>query len=444
MIKTTFKADRELQAEKAEGKPRDLRDFHTRNLAVRIMPSGQKTFTFVARFPGFKNPSRVALGDYPAMSLVEARTKADEWRKLIKAGVDPREAIREKKEKAARERDLTFGSIAETYISRKLKKQRRGTQAAYEIRRELIPAWSKKPISKITRGDVTTLIENIADRGPYHAHNCFGHVRAIFNWAIESGKYDLEISPCDRLKPKNLIGEKKPRQRVLSDDELAAFWRATGRMGYPYGSLFRFLLITGQRQSEAREAQWREFPSSLVKVLRSRDGEKARLNSNPIWTIPPERFKSESSHRVPISTEAMRVLEELPHFAAGKDYLFSATLGEKPVNGLSKAKSRLDARMLLALRAAARKRGDDPKAVQLPGFVLHDLRRTVRTRLSSLRVPTEIAEMIIGHGRKGLARVYDQYSAETEMSEALESWSFRLMTIVSPQPSNVVPLRKAH
>jgi hypothetical protein len=81
----------------------------------------------------------------------------------------------------------------------------------------------------------------------------------------------------------------------------------------------------------------------------------------------------------------------------------------------------------------------DNKAT-LPPFVIHDLRRTVRTRLSSLRIPDAVAEMVIGHGRKGLQRVYDQHKFIDEMREALEAWNARLRAIVNPPPANVAAL----
>jgi hypothetical protein len=76
-------------------------------------------------------------------------------------------------------------------------------------------------------------------------------------------------------------------------------------------------------------------------------------------------------------------------------------------------------------------------------WVLHDIRRTCRTRLSQLRVPETVAERVIGHGARGLARIYDQYSYLDETREALEAWSRELVRIVDPSavPPNVVPLR---
>ena len=130
---------------------------------------------------------------------------------------------------------------------------------------------------------------------------------------------------------------------------------------------------------------------------------------------------------VPLSDQAVAVLKFVPHFTKG-DYLFTTTLGEKPVAGFSKAKDRLDKLM-------AENLGNPP-------WVIHDIRRTVRTRLASLRIPDMVAEMIIGHGRKGIQRVYDQHSYENEMREALELWAARLRDIVTPPPDNVVRLKK--
>ena len=104
--------------------------------------------------------------------------------------------------------------------------------------------------------------------------------------------------------------------------------------------------------------------------------------------------------------------------------------GLKPVNGFSKGKDKLDQAMKVQLGGCA------PSP-----WVIHDIRRTVRTRLSELRVPEHVAERVIGHARKGLLRIYDQHRYQDEMREALEAWEARLRAIVSPPPDNVVPLR---
>ena len=194
------------------------------------------------------------------------------------------------------------------------------------------------------------------------------------------------------------------------------------------GHCSKLLAVTGQRKSEVAEARWREFHPDLVRLLREKKAGK-RIDwgkvdkALKVWTVPPERFKSDNTHLVPLSDDALSILEDLPHFSGPRtgDHLFSTTFGLKAVNGFGKAKERLDREMLCALREAAELHGDDLDKVTLPGFVVHDIRRTVRTRLSSLRVSERVAEMIIGHGKKGLARVYDQHEFQDEMREALEA-----------------------
>ena len=118
----------------------------------------------------------------------------------------------------------------------------------------------------------------------------------------------------------------------------------------------------------------------------------------------------------------------MPRWNAGT-FLFSRD-GERPARVWSKDKRRIDRRMLLTLKALARVRGENPKAIKLEPFILHDLRRTVRSRLSQLRVPHEVKELVLGHGLSGLNKVYDQWTYTTEMREALEKWSALLLEIV--------------
>jgi integrase len=413
--------DRTLSAAKPRAGIYDIHDTAEPGLRLRVHPGGKKTFVLVARYPTHPDhATRRALGVYPTMSLAEARDKARDWKKLIAKDVDPQEEAEERRREKARQRATTFAAVAEDFIARLHRdKKRKAAVAEREIRREFMDRWGERSITNITQADVKAVLRATADRGaPYQAHNLLVHVRSLFNWAIAQDDYGLTSSPCDRLKPSVVIGKKKYRHRVLDDDELRAFWNATGRMGYPFGTAFRMLLLTGQRKTEVSDARWKEFALD-----------------QKLWTVPPERFKSDTTHLVPLSDACMMLLGELPLFKTG-DYLFSTMFGGKPVVGFSRAKLQLDRLMLEELRAI---RG--PNA-ELAPFVTHDLRRTVRTRLSSLRVSDRVAEMVIGHGSKGLQRVYDQHKYIDEMREALELWAGRLRSIVTPPADNVVEMRE--
>ena len=391
-------------------------------LAVRITESGHKSFILAARFPGSRNQTRRYIGDAggpQAISLAEARKKARTWLSKIGEGVDPKEEQR--RQRAAKEaeklaalqaKSTTFSAVAKDFIDTVLPHQRKGRVVERQLRREFILRWGERPIDSITPLDVSEIIRAAVKRGAIHeAHNLLGVIRRLFTWAISCGAYGLQHSPCDRLRPKDVVGVgKTTRKRVLNDAEVKALWEATepACMGYPFAPIYRLLAVTGQRKSEVSEARWGEF--DLVEKL---------------WTIPAERMKADAPHVVPLSSMAIKILESLPRFTA--DHLFSTTFGKKPVSGFSKAKRRLDALMREQLG-------------KLEPFIIHDVRRTVRTRLSAAPVEDRVRELVIGHSQKGLHKVYDQHAYLDEKRRALDWWAARLGSLVEQAPDNIVQL----
>jgi integrase len=395
----------------AAGKTYDVRDGIVPGLCARVMPSGARTFVLVARYPGSNNPTRRSLGSYGELTLEAAREKARAWLALIDRGIDPRHEEERQRLGELRKQKNSFAVVAEEFIKRHVSKTRKAAVVERELRREFIDRWGDRPITDITQHDVVAVIDEVVDRGaPYQAHNLLGHVRTMFNWAIARGVYGLERSPCDRLRPKQVIGAKKARQRILAGAEVRALWEAAEAIGYPYGPLFQLLLLTGQRKSEVAEARWTEFH------LEKRE-----------WTIPAERMKAEAAHMVPLSDEALKILSGLHRFTKG-DCLFSTTFGTKPVNGFSKAKEILDREMAARLPTAP------------APFVIHDIRRTMRTGLSALPVPDIVRELVIAHTQKGLHKVYDLHAYADEKRHALDLWAGRVRNIVEPPPANVIPI----
>ena len=276
--------------------------------------------------------------------------------------------------------------------------------------------WRDRAITDISPIDVRAVVRAVKDRGtPYQAHNLLTIVRRLFGWAIDQQVYGVEVSPVDRLKPKVLIGEKKARQRILSPAELRALWKATQTMAYPYGPLVRLLALTGQRKSELAKAVWSEVDL------------KGRL-----LVVPPARSKTGAAHAVPLSDPAIEILNSLPRFTTGQ-YLFSTAFGAKPVNGFHKAKEIVDRKMTAELKSAP------------APWVFHDLRRTMRTGLSAIPgISDLVRELVIGHVQRGVHKVYDVYSYETEKRAALDAWAMRLLAIVNPPDvDNVVTLHHA-
>ena len=410
----------------AAGKRYDVMDGVVPGFGIRVTETGRRTFILVARYAGASNPTRRALGEYGELTLEEARGKARSWIALIKQGIDPQTQEERQRHATRIQQRNTFSVVAEDFIKEKLPSERKGREVERDIRREFIPAWGKRPIADLTPADVREVVKAAKDRGaPYQAHNLLTIARRLFSWAIDQHVYGVEASPCERLKPKAIIGKKIFRTRILDDDELRAFWRATRRLGYPYGPLFRMLTLTGQRKSEVAEARWSEI--DLPRKL---------------WTIPAGRMKADAAHVVPLSDDVVAILKSLPRFKKG-ECLFSTSFGVKAVNGFSKTKERLDHRMLRSWRALARARGDDRSKAQIEPWVIHDIRRTMRTGLSALPVVDLVRELVIAHTKPGLHKVYDQHAYVDEKRRALDLWAARLRSVVEPAPAsvNVVELR---
>jgi integrase len=389
--------------------------------------AGRIAFILYARYPSKpRSPTRRVLGQYGELTLEQARDKAADWLALIRKGIDPAVAAEAARQAALRQQDETFAAVAEKFIAHmKRQKERKAAEVERDLRREFIRPWGARPIASITPRDVAAVIDATVRRGKCaRAHNLFGHVRRLFRWAVP---LHIDHSPCALLSPKRMIGERARRDRVLTDDELRALWRATARMRRQYGQLYKLLLLTGLRLSEACEASWAEFD------LKNRQ-----------WLIPATRMKKTGReakpHLVPLTDAILEVIEALPR---DEKYLFSNNGGDAPLRAsyFSKPKRRLDRRMLRTLRAVARRNGGNPDSVELLPWENHDLRRVVRSGLSALRIPEEVREAVLAHARPGIKRHYDLYEYADEKREALTLWAARLRGIVEPVSANVVKLK---
>jgi integrase len=401
----------------------DFWDALVPGMALRVTSSGHRSFTLTKRYPLTpEHPTRRALGDYGAITLDQARQKARRWLELITKGIDPR--LQEARDKAA-EQTKAANTLAALWTS--FYEHHAGQLAkADEAKRAgtaFIKLWGIRPAAEIEPAEIAAHIRTIAKRTPSEARNRLGHLRRMYSWAIGAGGHGIAYNPCAMLKPKDLVGEKLVRDRVLTDDELRAIWRATDgfvgiealaaarardpnrerpeALGYPYGPLVRLLLLTGQRVNEAAGMRWAEI-----------DFDKA------LWTIPASRMKGGRAHVVPLAPDALALLGSMPRVTES-DFVFTTT-GRGPVNGLSAMKRRLD---------------------ELSGvrdWVLHDLRRSMRTHLSALPVQDMVRELVIAHARPGLHKVYDLHSYEREKLECLTLWEHRLRGILSPKPAAAV------
>jgi integrase len=399
-------------------------DAQVPSFGVRVTDKGVATFVVMRRLGASGALVRRRVGvswtvplkrdaQFPT-SLVEAREEARQAIRDLQAGIDPKDRSKAEADEAQRQSASVFGVVAERFIKEYvLKIEKRGGQEAPKLktgrevarvmRAELQGLWNV-PIAEVKGEHVVKIIKAMAHDRPYYAHHVFAYVRRMLNWAVAHPEYKLHASPCDRLSAKELIGKRHPRQRILTDLELKAIWRVTAPgspLGIPFAPFVRMLALTGQRLREVAKAKWSEI-----------DLEQA------LWTIPPARMKGDASHEVPLTPAAVELLNALPR--GDGPYVFSTTNGAKPISGFSKAKTRLD------------------KAAGVADWRFHDLRRTMRTGLGGLPVPTNVAELVIAHAQPDLHQVYDQHKYRDEKRRALQLWADRLLSIVEPQSAKVV------
>src|SRR5262249_27800899 len=205
-----------------------------------------KTFVLAHRFGG-RNPVRLKLGRYPMISLERGREKAAQWIQMLEHGRDPRVELERERLAEARKRADTFSAVAQVFIEQKLRKERQGKDAERTLRR-FIETWGSRPITDIDRRDIREVIDPVAIQAPYMAHSMLTIIKRFFAWCVD---HDIiEFSPCATMKAAKIIGKRKPRQRVLGEDEIIALHQAASEMPYPHGPLLLMLLYTGQRHSD--------------------------------------------------------------------------------------------------------------------------------------------------------------------------------------------------
>jgi len=393
-------------------------------LAFRITEKGGRSWSILYRAAG--ELRRDTLGPYPRIGVARAREMAREALSVVAEGKDPRQRQRLQDAAAARRQADSVEVVAEQFI-RSYAAQRKWRDLERIVRHEAVAAWGDRPMADLTRRDVMAHVDAVALRAPVRANRVLAVFRIFFGWALE--RDIIQASPAERIRPPT---REHARDRVLTDDELRAFWKACETVGWPFGPIGRLLLLTGQRRGEIAELRWTEVDKA-----------------EQLLAFSADRYKTGCPHIVPLSAPAMAVIEGLSNRAHGPDFVFgscrtSATEANavRPVSGFSKASQILDRHMLAELQRILGDRGEAPPAA-LQDWRLHDLRRTVRTNLSKLRIDHDVAELVLGHRLAGVRATYDRYSYLAEKRQALELWAARLEAIVRGDiRDNIVALRR--
>lgn len=274
-------------------------------LQLWIQPTGSRQWRLAYRFGGKQR--LLALGPYPLLPLADARKHRDEAKRLLSDGIDPSEAKKEAKRAQAESGD-TFRSIAEEYVSKRtLEGRSQATLTKLEWLLSLAyPKLGSRPIRDIAAPDVLEVLQRVEARGRYEtARRLRSTIGSIFRYAMATAR--AEADPTIALKGALIVPRVTSHAAITEPDALGGLLRAIGAYdGQPSTRLaLKLLALLFTRPGELRLAEWPEFD------LQKR-----------VWTIPGSRMKMRRPHRVPLSSQAICLLEELSKIADGEDLLF--------------------------------------------------------------------------------------------------------------------------
>lgn len=418
-----------------------------RGFALQVLPSGSKTFLYI--FELNKEKGYLQLGNYPAVSLADARIAYNDAYKLVKNGVDPREekkAVAEEKAKAAREAALeaeaataaashlvkyTFEALVtdgvpENFVPKTIEQlagvwfvnyskenhsERWQGSAASCIKVHLLPNIGQMEITAVRHKHAVTLIQKIASTVPGSARNTMKFARQMFKYACRQEW--AEIQPFIEITESVPKIAPKADERHLDDDEVVKAW-----------------------EEISKSASSREIKRALklILVTSQRPGEVAQMHRDQIkgkwWTIPAEvAGKNEREHRVYLTDTALELIGD------GKGYIFPSGRGKRghvSQNTLSQAINRgyLSDEVVKIVGNRKIKARKEPYFGMKP-WSPHDLRRTARTNMARVGVSDEVGEEVVNHIKPGVVGVYNKYRYDNEKKDALIKWEGLLLEILN-------------
>ena len=389
-------------------------------LALRVSQSGVMTWAVSFRVHGAGSSKgsrvtmlagekqRLTLGQYPTVSLAEAREKALQAKRLARSGVSPC-----KTPAVVPQLIPTVKALFDRYHAEHLtRNHRQGTSVGLVLQRHILPALGERELKSIDRHDLLKLLEivrvphkqRVTDSqgrehsamrgGPGAAADVRKWAIAMFQFGVEIGL--LEINPFSGIRNRE---RQVRRDHVLTMEELKYVSLAAASMPYPWGPFFQLLLLTGDRRGE-----WANARSSWL------DADFTRLE------IPSSNYKTGKVQVVPLSQQAAAIARSLPKQQFGP-YILSSTGGSRPISGFSKAKAEID-RLIFKISNGG-----------IRPWVVHDLRRSMATHMERIGVEPHIIEVCLGHALSGVAGVYRHYTYLPEKAAALQKWADEVTSI---------------
>ena len=396
-------SDKQVAALPRKAKRYILADPEQRGLYLRIPVQGPIVYAAVARYQGKQTWATVGTND--VLTIEEARDKAREAIKRIKAGEEPFPPPPAKPAKPD-----SVEAVVEDWLKRHVEKNKliTGPELARRLRVYVFPYIGDRPFAEIRRGDIAKLLDTVEDKhGAWVADSVLGILRSVSTWfASRNDDYQIPFVRGQRRVP----AHDRKRSRILNDDELRAVWRTADELtaaeqaaladdeaepvtGAAFGRFVQLSLLLAQRREKLATMRWDDI---------SADGS---------WTIPTSPREKGTGGKLKLPPLALDIIAKQKHLASNP-HVFPGR-GSGPIRGFSALKAAFD------------------KTSGVGGYSLHDLRRTARSLMSRAGVQSEHAERVLGHARPGVEGTYDRHDYAPEKAMALGKLAALIETIVN-------------
>jgi len=368
-----------LRSLPAHASTRYVYDTVAPHLAVRIAPSGVRTFVVVKKVHG--KSQRVTLGRFPGLRLDEARQATRGLVGELALGKNPIAARKE-----ARARKTCLNDIWPAYLVHLERQNRTWARDKERWEKHVGPALGRKAFLDITRADCQALIDRVGATHAIAANRIAAFLSALFSFAVRSGR--TNTNPAKELTR----FKETARARILQSHELPALLDEIDAEPEPWASVFKMLLYTGARRGSVAGMRWSDIDLNAA-----------------LWTIPADAAKNKTATPVPLTAPAVALLQQRLSQRAGEQWVFPSPTGSSHLIGLPKVWARI-------LRRAS-----------ITNLRIHDIRRSVGTALARTGASPHVIAKGLGHRSIASAKAYVQLTGE----DARAAMTLAVDTLVS-------------
>jgi integrase len=377
----------DIQVKNAKIGSKPLYDGH--GLQLRVSPSGTKSWTFNYYVPFTKRRTNIGIGTYPAIKLTQARKLREEYRELLVADIDPAEYRAKKDKKNTEAHSNTFRTAYEQWLDSKegawsVSYRQRLTNA---LELHILPVLGSTPVHKINAPDTIKILSPLAER---HA---FESIRKLCRWINEIMVFSVNTGLI-HANPLAGIGKafrapKVANRPTINPAQLPEFLKDLEQAGLTITTrcLIHWLLHTMVRPGEGAAAKWEEI-----------DFDKR------VWKIPAKKMKKRRSHTIPLSNQAIEILEIMRPISKHRVYVFPSR--NRPLEHTNESTANM----------ALKRMGYKDR------LVAHGLRSVSSTILNEAEFPHDIIEAALAHEDKNAIRATYNKAEYLEQRRVLMQW----------------------